>query len=832
MVKVVAGLVVGGTLWVHQWAQLWPSAMQWLGAVSLFLLIVLAIWCRKKSRLCWGLVLIGAFGLALLNTNYQAQQRLAQQLPPAEENKAFKLIVQIDGLARLNPTSRYVTATVVQSHPNGVPERIALIWSKGEWGGPYARPTEVDFPELIPGQQWAVTAYVKTPHGARNPGGFDYEGYVFAQGIRAIAQVRGTPELLSQTPQRWSLGLLAQRWRHQLRAAMLPYVEPLRWGGVVLALSIGDQASIDAADWRTFNRTGLTHLVSISGSHVTLLASVSAVMFAWLWRRLRWGAQPLAHYLPAQLAAAWLALVLAGLYSLIAGWEVPARRTFFMFSVAVLSLTLRLPLSVTEMVALAAIGVVLFDPWSVLASGFWLSFGAVMLLVQCAGWSGVRLVHQRPPWWRKSWQQLWLASKWQLIISVALLPPLAFLFFEMSLVSPVSNVYGIPLIGLVITPLALLFAVLSVLQLESLAQWVLVLCHGCLELTMWPTEWLAQLDLASLPASRAPAWVLVLAVVGIGWALSPKALRWAALGWGLILPALFWRPAPIAAGEWRLHVLDVGQGSAIVIETAQHTFLFDAGVRRSWDSDEGSRTIVPYLHSLGKLRLDGLILSHADLDHVGGALSVLTGVRVEQVYSSFDLESYVKRELRLLKQDTVPYSYAPVSSLCQRGTSWEVDGVHFQFYWPNPTHYEKNANPDKNANSCVLGVQGAHHKAIFTGDIGHAQEKQLIEAGLTPYDVVIAGHHGSKTSSGALWVQHHQAQIAVAQVGWWSRFGHPHAEVEQRWLRAGTAFYRTDFDGAVVIHAKNEQLQVRTERRAAARYWQNGFSRLEHKGNY
>lgn len=831
MSQAMAIVMVVSTWWVHQWPQLWTASQQAMALIGLSALGVLCWLCRSSKRIRWGCLLLGTATLAVLNTNYQAQQRVQQQLPTHEENKAFKLRIQIEGLAQLNLTSRSVTARVLNSHPLGVPEHIMLVWSSGEWGGPYAKPAAVSFPELIPGQQWAVTAYIKTPHGARNPGGFDYEGYVFSQGIRAVAQVRGQPELLSSSPISWSVSLIAQRWRHHLRAAMLPYLESLRWGGVILALSIGDQASIDAADWRTFNRTGLTHLVSISGSHVTLLASVAALLCAWGWRRLYVGAHPLAQYIPAQLAAAWLAWWVAGIYSLIAGWAVPARRTFFMFSVMVFSLSLRLPLRLTQIVAIAALGVMLFDPWSVLASGFWLSFGAVLLLVQCAGWSGVRIPWQKLPWLRHKLQQLGLASQWQLVISVALLPPLAFLFFEMSLVSPASNAYGIPLIGLVITPLALLFAILSVLQLESLAQLVLWLCHWCLEWTMWPTEWLAQLPLASLPASKAPAWVVVLAMLGVSVALLPKAWPGAWLGWGLVLPALFWRPTPLNTGEWRLHVLDIGQGSAVLIETAQHNYLFDAGVRRSLDSDEGARTLVPYLHSLGKQRLDGLILSHADLDHVGGALSVLERIQVDRIYSSFDVAAYHEQELHRLSQTVTSFPALPQAlHVCQWGKEWEADGVRFQFYWPSATQYESSHQQDKNGTSCVLGIHGTHYSAVLTGDIGHAQEQQLVEAGIGPHEVVVVGHHGSKTSSSALWVQHMQAQVALAQVGWWSRFGHPHTEVEQRWNRAGARFYRTDFDGAVLVRTEGEQLHIQTQRQHAARYWQNPFSRAEDKG--
>lgn len=825
MVRWVAAVMVAMTVWAQQWAELWSTQRLVFAGLALLLSLGL-IWYSRHQRWVFQLIVLFSVALvALINSQYQAQQRLAQQLPAHEENQAFKLIVQIDGLARLNPNSRYVTATVLQSHPVGVPEHIALVWSRGTWRGPYAQPQSESFPELIPGQQWAVTAYLKTPHGARNPAGFDYEGHIFAQGVRAIAQVRGEPQRLESKATEWSLSLWAQRGRHALRQAMLPYLESLRWGGVILALSIGDQASIHAQDWRVFNRTGLTHLVSISGSHVTLLASMCAWGFAWCWRRLVIGRFAAAQYCPAPVAAAWLAWVVAGLYSLIAGWEVPARRTFFMFSVVVFSLSVRLPLSITTIVAWAVIGIVLFDPWSVLASGFWLSFGAVLLLVACARWSGTALGAYTQSRWQQWRGQMRLATQWQLVISLALLPPLAFLFFEMSLVSPVSNAYGIPMMGLVITPLALLFAMLCVLQWESAAQWTLHLTHFCLELTMWPTQWLAQLDLASLPVSRAPAWVVALAVVGVMVALWPKAWRWSAMGWGLVVPALFWRPTPLAYGEWRLHVLDVGQGSAVVIETAQHVFLYDTGIRRAWDSDEGERTVVPYLHSLGKQQLDALILSHADLDHVGGTLSVLERLPIQTIYSSFDAHQYIQRELRLLHKDTSALTEAMPTQLCQRGTRWQADGVEFAFVWPDRVHYEKGATTDKNAHSCVLAVHGAQWRALLTGDVGVAQEKQLLEAGLGHYDVVIVGHHGSKTSSSALWVERLQASLAIAQVGWWNRFNHPHPEVEQRWLQAGADFYRTDRDGAVIVTTHTTNLRLYSERKDRARYWQNPFSR-------
>lgn len=808
-----------GTGWVQLWPQLWSSAWQVIAAI-VSLLGLAAAYALKMTYVRYGFALGATFLLALANASWQAAVLQQHQLPIHEESKPFKLLVQVESLVRLKPNSRSFKAIVLEAKPNHVPETISLVWSSSEWGGPYALPQPYDFPLIKPGQVWQVTAFLKTPHGARNLHGFDYEGHVFSQGVRAIAALRGTPKLISDRPQRWSMSLAAEMWRHRLREAMLPYVSSLRWGGVILALSIGDQASIRAADWEVFNRTGLTHLVSISGTHVTLLASFSALLFAWGWRRLKIAGKSVAEYVPAAVAAGCFALLIAGLYSLTAGWGVPARRTFMMFAVTILTLLIRLPLSVTQVIAAAAVSVLLFDPIAIISTGFWLSFGAVAVLVACSHWWGESVWLGGRSRSQRWWQQWRMAAIWQLVISVALLPPLVFLFFEMSLVSPLSNAYAIPLIGLLITPLALLFALLSLLPFAWLIEAVLWVVHSLLQFMMFLTVWLSEQPLASLPAAKPPFWVLLIALLGMVIALMPRAFPFAWLGWGLVIPALFWRDSVLPVGEWRLHALDVGQGSAIVVETASALLLFDTGLRRSPESDEGVRTIKPYLRSLGHTAIDVLVLSHADLDHVGGTRSVLQFFPVQQSYSSFDIKAYLKREAHLLAQPALEVALPVAQSSCERGQSWQVDGVLFRFVWPAGV---LSADPDKNASSCVLEVEGAYHRALLTGDIGVAEEKQLIEAGLAAQDVVVVGHHGSKTSSGQLWVDQLQSQVAIAQVGWWSRYGHPHEEVQQRWQRSGAQFLRTDHHGGLIVHSSEAGLKIHIERITRRRYWQNNI---------
>lgn len=787
-------------------------------ALGTALALLLAKWTTSLWLRYLLLVVATALG-AYTITHYQIGLQVAQRLPIEDENQPFRLRVQIDSLVRIEPDSRYFEALVLEAVPAQVPTRIALRWSAKKWGGPYSAPKNELFPELKPGQQWELTAFLKTPTGSRNPGAFDYENHLFSKGIRAVGSIRGEPELVSEHAEQWSVHLAAERWRHTLRQAMMPYLADSRWAGVLLALSIGDQASIDAQDWLVFNRTGLTHLVSISGSHVTFLAALSAWFFSRLWRYLRWKGSFFAERVPAGVVGGIVALVIAGAYSLTAGWEVPARRTFIMFSVAVFFLLMRSTLSLTQMVAVAAVLVLVFDPWAWFASGFWLSFGAVLVLVACAQWSGTRLhLGSRGAVLLSNYVQ---AAWWQLFITIALLPPLVFMFFELSLVSPFSNAYAIPLIGLFITPLALLFALLSLLPWHWPASVVFYVAHELLEFTMWMTVWLSHLPAASLPAARPPIWFLAIAMVGVTIALCFRQLPLSVFGWLCVLPSLLWQPPLLANGQWRLHAVDIGQGSALLVETRHRLLLFDTGNRYGPDADEGQRTLIPYLQYLGKKRIDVLVLSHEDLDHIGGTRSVLSRVPVLDSYSSFDLSRFLHAESAKLSLPALQRLPESMRS-CERGHQWVYDEVEFRFLWPEPTAQLRHN--DKNAFSCVLQIKGRHHQLLLTGDIGTPQEQHLIELGLEPQDVVVVGHHGSKTSSSLLFVKAVQAQFAIAQLGWWNRFGHPHPVVEQRWKRAGTQFLRSDYDGGVIISSTGENLVLYAERRQAPTYWQNPLS--------
>ncbi|TFL11330.1 DNA internalization-related competence protein ComEC/Rec2 [Pusillimonas caeni] len=781
-----------------------------------------ALDCLARGRGPRMLAPVWAFMLGLAWVCFHIDHRLSDSLSPQDEDKVSRVVLRIATLPRELPGSRRFEAEVLASQPSGIPRRILVSWHGADYAGPYRQARAAQFPDLVPGQVWRMSLNLRRPHGASNPHGFDYEGHVFAQGLRAVGSVRGTPRLLYDEPGA-SLALRAERARHRVRQAMLPYVRDSRYGAVLLALAIGDQAGVPPEDWTVFNRTSITHLISISGSHITMLAALGGLLTLWLWKRLAWRGRPLAERAPAQVAACLAALCVAWLYCLLAGWGVPARRTFLMLAVLAAAHLCRLPLGPARVLLLAAGAVVALDPWALMASGFWLSFGAVAVLLASGRWMGTPAIGHPVSAGARLARGLWAACRLQLIVTAGLMPILATLFNEISIVSPIANAYAIPVISLVVTPLSLLLAAVSMMPgLEWLARAVSWLAHEALQFMMVPTHWLASREAASLDAAAAPWWTLLLALAGMAMALLPRGLPARGAGWLLVLPALLWRPERPPDGAWDMVAVDVGQGAAVLVLTSGHALLFDTGVRHGPYSDAAARSIVPLLRAKGVRKLDVLVVSHADIDHAGGLRSILEARGIGQSYSSFNAAAYLRREAALLGMPEDLPPLPQVLSRCHDGVRWEVDGVAFDFMWPLESSVPAGTNSrskERNAQSCVLRIRGGHHSALLTGDIATGQEDELVRRALGPVDVVAAAHHGSRSSSGRDFVAHTAPAHVIAQAGRWNRYGHPHPTVQRRWQRAGARFWRTDLHGAVTVRSRAEGLVVESHRQARQRHW-------------
>jgi competence protein ComEC len=301
---------------------------------------------------------------------------------------------------------------------------------------------------------------------------------------------------------------------------------------------------------------------------------------------------------------------------------------------------------------------------------------------------------------------------------------------------------------------------------------------------------------------------VALALAGTAWLLLPRGVpaRW--LGLPLLLPLFTVPPPAPPPGALWLTVLDVGQGLAIFAQTERHALLYDAGPAYSPDADSGSRVILPFLRASGVARLDAMVVTHDDNDHAGGAASVLSGVPVAAVYSS-------------LASTHAAWRAAPGYRLpCAAGQRWDWDGVRFELLHPTAASYARD-KLKSNDRSCVLRIAAAQGAVLLTGDIEARSEKELVARGRAALraEVLVTPHHSSRTSSTAEFIAAVRPRWAVLPVGYRNRFGHPNADVLERYRASGAQLLRTDRAGAVLVRIDSEGIDVEGYRGLRKRYW-------------
>ncbi|HNQ05299.1 MAG TPA: DNA internalization-related competence protein ComEC/Rec2 [Thiobacillaceae bacterium] len=757
--------------------------LDWLWGLPLAVLLLAGRpsgpWPARLRRL-------GILGLALLAgffyAAWRADLRLAEALHPDWEGRDLALAGRVIGLPEISPRGVSFTLDVVRVTTPGarLPTRLRLGWYAQGKASP---------PRLPGGDCIHLTVRVQRPHGHLNPGGFDYEAWLLERGVRATGTVRAINGPAGACP--GQARALLDRSREWVRGHLARTLAGAPYAGVVGALAVGDQGAVPAAQWALFRQTGTTHLFSVSGLHITLLAALVYGLTRLAWRHF----PPLNLRLPAQRAGIALGLLAATLYTLLAGFGIPAQRTLFMLASTAAVAWLDRRASPSRMLAAALLAVLLLDPWAALAPGFWLSFGAVAALL----WSGMDPSRQAV--WRT-----WMRAQWA--VSLALVPLLLALFHEVSLVSPLANAVAIPAISLVGVPLTLLAAALPWGVLADLA-------HAVVWGVMWVLQGLAALPRPVFHAAAPGTAALLLGLLGAALLLLPRGFpaRW--LGPVLCLPLFFPRlPAP-APGEAWLTLLDVGQGEAVLVRTARRVLLLDGGPLFFSGEDAGTRTVAPWLWSQGIDRLDGLVLTHDDLDHSGGVPALLASHR-----PAWFLTALAGMQATLPGQTgQAILASRPDAIACRAGQAWSWDGVRFSVLHP-PAHHYALAGYGDNDRSCVIRVQAAGYSALLTGDIERLAEMNLAERNvLRPTDVLVVPHHGSKTSSTPAFLAGTQPRLALIPVGHRNRHGHPHAEVLARYRRMGATLLRTDRDGAITVRLGKGGLEVDAARANGRRYW-------------
>lgn len=748
---------LSGNLWLQVQARL-PDSL-YLSLLPLCLLLV--VFARPR------LSLLACLAAGFLWPQLAAIHYSRQLMPESLAGHAFVVTGTVVGLPQRHDTVQRFDFLVDSVQGAGMPGfRCRLSWYQGRQG-------------VNAGERWRLRVKLKPPHGFVNPGGLDYEQWLYRKGIHATGYVKAAPDnqrLAKAHP--WQLDALRQHISHWIQ-----HHSPADFGGLFAALAVGDRSGILPQQWDILRRTGTSHLVAISGLHIGLLAGLGF----WLGRRFtpaawleRW---------PAQQSGALLGFLLALLYALLAGLSIPTQRALLMVLVVLGGIWFRRPSRPVDTLSLAMLVVLVIDPLAPLDPGFWFSFLAVAMILLAV--SGRQHGHKSRRWLRI-----------QLFISLGLLPLTLLLFQQSSLVAPLANLVLIPWVSLLVVPLVLL-GTLAFPLLPALAVFLFLLADRAMAL-VWPLlHGLSQLPFASVSLGVDSIPDTLLAMAGLLLLLAPRGFPLRPAGLLLMAPLVLNRPLAPPAGQFRVAVLDVGQGLSIHVQTHGHNLLFDTGARRGEGYDLGKLAVLPYLHHENVTQLDTLLISHGDNDHIGGAPSVLADEPVVQ----------------LLGQGIAALRHQP-KHLCHAGQHWRWDGVDFRIL--NPVGGET----EPNNRACVLRISNGDFTALLPADTEKPVERRLLQQAPAALraDLLVAPHHGSHSSSTPDWVAAVRPRWVIVSAGYHNRYGHPAPEVVARYRQLGSRVLNTAYAGMVEVDSRPGERSPLTWRRYTGHYWHHWAS--------
>ncbi len=760
-----------GDAWVHHVPMLSASWM----ALPMICALIVSLLIRHRLIFYSSI----AFVLGIAWASGHAWWQLRDDLQPEIEGRD----IAVTGIISSIPQHEYYGVRFTFSTEQSavpVPSTLQISW--------YSQNAPVHA-----GERWRLMLKLKRRHGFANPGSFDSEAQLFRDGIGATGYVRELQDNSNSNSNdnRW-LGIASGNNLLRIRAALAERISAAIPGstmqGVMRGLAVGDQQAISNEQWQVFARTGISHLIAISGSHIGMVALLFAWMGGWLvylpmaqrWRLTKQDFQA-AFGLPAALG-----------YSLLAGMSIPTQRTLIMLGVFFIVRVLRREVNVWHSYGLALLLVTLIDPFAPMAVGTWLSFGAVaVILLNQQG----RLGHAHGS------REFFTI---QAVVTVGLVPLLVSAFGSLSLISPWINLLAIPVFTFFLVPSVLIGSTL-LLMYSPLGTWWLSHLAVIMNALYDALQSAAHLSLATWYVPQSPLWAMCL--LGMGAMVMILPLLWPMRMCGLLccLPALLWQPQHLPENSFELTVLDVGQGLSLVIRTASHVLIYDTGPKFQSGTDTGALVVLPYLRSLGVRSIDTVMVSHGDDDHAGGMQSVSQGMPVQR----WLLGPSVSTEHL--------FTQAPPQR-CQQGQRWQWDGVQFEVLYPN----EDADQSQRNNTSCVLRIHAAGGSALLMGDAEAPVEQQLVNANMiAPTTVVVAGHHGSRTSSTPELVNATHAQQVIFSAGYRNRWNFPKPEVAAAWKKSGARTHSTIDAGAITIKILPSEVQsIQWYRESQRHYWQ------------
>jgi competence protein ComEC len=731
---------------------------------------MLSAWLKPAARP--GSLLLCGFLWALLHAHYT----LLATLPIALEGQ----VVVVDGaVANLPSRDQHrlrfdflISEARRDGQPLDLRGVLRLSWYQGA-------------PMVLPGQRWQLAVRLKRPRGLVNPGGRDYERWLFRHGITATGYVLSTAGN-RLTGREGVVGLNGLRYR--LADAIRRHLAGQATASIITALAVGDRSTMTREQWHILRATGTSHLMAISGLHVGLVAGLVFFVARRLWSAtgtpVLWLAAP---------PAAALAALLAGLvYAGLAGFALPTQRALVMLAVIMYAVILRRRVAPSTSLCLALAVVLILDPFAVLSAGFWLSFGAVAGILFGMGGRvrGIPQARWRHWWWR------WGRVQW--LVAVALLPATVGWFFEYPLIAPVANLLAVPWAGFVLVPLVLAAAAL-LLPFPVVGGGLLDAAHWAADVLWQFLDSVAGSEFILRPNAAPPALAMLAACVGALLLIAPRGYPGRLVGVVWLLPLMLF-PAPRPQfGDYWLTLLDVGQGLAAVVRTRSHVVVYDTGPRYAAGFDAGRDVVAPYLRHEGIGRVDVLMLSHGHRDHTGGLEGLLAGVPADRLMSNLGTDGGL---------------HTP----CVAGGAWHWDGVDFSILHPSGGGDEQG-----NDGSCVLRVAGPGGRLLLPGDLEESGEAALVlrEADGLRAEVLVVPHHGGRSSSSRGLLDAVRPGIALIPIGYRNRYGFPHRDVIRRLTEAGATIFDTARHGAITVKFDGTRgiQKPRLERTAHSRIW-------------
>lgn len=758
-----------------------PALPSYLFTCSLFSAVAIAAVLLRQKIFAFTWVL--TFAAGLLYAIVSGYQLLAKQLPDNLAERDIVVEGQVIDLPQENNRRQLFTLSISKAYSAYASQNLFH---------PFPRKINISsYGDLRvkTGEQWRLLVKLKKPRGFVNPGGFDYQASLLRRGLGATGYIReGENKLLIPQPS-FSLDVL----RYQLREWLInTSLSPQK--GILIALLVGDTSLVDKSQWGEMIKTGTNHLIAISGLHLGFFAIVGFFIGNLIGRfvQLFW------HRYPSMMLGYICSISLTLFYSVIAGLNIPTIRTLIMLAAIQLALLWQRNLRGRDTLLIALVFVLLYDPLAAYDMGFWLSFGAVAILIFCFSGRIALPKESIPQQVYANHLGVFIKSQW--VMFIGLLIPLSLLVHTSSLLAPAANFIAIPVITFFVVPCLILSALCHFVFsgtehfFLTCAEWAMERVH----------EWLNYLLVAGggnlNPVITLNTWAIALATLSVFLILLPRGLsnKWLG-GMGIIFAFII----PLEKlPELQMLTFDVGQGTAVLIRTPNHQLLYDTGPIYTENFDAGSGIIVPYLQAQGLRHLDKIVVSHNDQDHSGGLSGVLAATAIDQLWLG-EPDKYHRQ------------ANDPPIDNCHKQSSWQWDGVDFRFItWPIA------ANAKANNHSCVLLVEYNGHKILLTGDIEKETEQILLEQNsVIPVDVLLAPHHGSHTSSTLAFVAQTHPHYVIYSAGYHNQHGHPHQDVQDRYTEIGSLPLNTAFTGALEFVWSGGQSNLIQYRQSAKRYW-------------